>query len=186
MPLPDHIKKEKILNLIPKDKDADGLSQAKDIGFSNVVTPATARAVVSLLEFYTLGVKDKKVVVLGKSILAGKPIADVLEKEGAYVKVFDKNSLLEDILNESKEADILVSATGNPNLVDSSYTNENQVVVDVGINIVGKNKNGKNILMGDVKFDQIKNLVQAITPVPGGIGVITVASLFENLLDLIE
>jgi methylenetetrahydrofolate dehydrogenase (NADP+) / methenyltetrahydrofolate cyclohydrolase len=186
LPLPSHLNTENILNLIPKSVDADALSKSVKDDFINVVTPATARAVLSLLNFYGIKIKGCNVVVLGKSVLAGAPISESLKKEGAEVVVFDKQSKKEDIIKLSSKADILVSATGSINLVTKEFTNSHQVVIDVGINKIGETSEGRNLVVGDVNFDLVLKNVKAITPVPGGIGVITVACLFENLLDLVE
>ncbi len=186
LPLPSHLNTEKVLNLIPKNMDADALSRSLGDDFVNVVTPATARAVLSLLNFYEINIRGCNVVVLGKSILAGAPISESLKKEGAEVVVFDKESKREDVIEYSSKADILVSATGSIKLITREFTNPNQVVIDVGINKIGETAEGRNLVVGDVDFDIVSKNVKAITPVPGGIGVITVACLFENLLDLIE
>lgn len=186
LPLPSHLNTEEVLNLIPKNMDADALSRSLGDDFVNVVTPATARAVLSLLNFYEINIRGCNVVVLGKSILAGAPISESLKKEGAEVVVFDKESKREDVIEYSSKADVLVSATGSIKLITREFTNPNQVVIDVGINKIGETAEGRNLVVGDVDFDIVSKNVKAITPVPGGIGVITVACLFENLLDLIE
>lgn len=176
LPLPKHIDSKNIINLVLKSKDADGLSGVKVIQSNNIITPATARAVLSLLDFYKIQVKDKKVVVIGQSILAGRPISDELEKRRAEVIRCDINT--QNIPEIARECDILISAVGKAGLVTKKFVNERQVVVDVGINRVG----GK--LVGDVNFAEVEPMVSTITPVPGGIGLLTVACLFENLLDL--
>jgi len=171
LPLPGHINSEKIINLISVKKDADGLR-----GDSSII-PATARAVMTLLEHYNIQTKGRKVAVIGQSILAGGPIANELEKRGAEVFRCDINT--ENIPEIAKKCDIVVSAVGKAGFITKGFINKGQVVIDVGINrIEGK-------LMGDVAFEEVKPLVYAITPVPGGVGPLTVACLFQNLLDLI-
>ncbi len=178
LPLPQNIDSEKIINLIPKNKDADGLSCVKEIASSNIVTPATARAVLAVLDHYQVAIKNKKVVVIGRSKLAGGPIAQVLIERGGEVMVCHRGTELSEMIDICKKADILVSAAGQAGLVTRDFVNERQVVVDVGINRV----NGR--LVGDVAFAEVEPIVASITPVPGGIGPLTVACLFENLLDL--
>lgn len=178
LPLPFGLNTENILKMIPNNKDADGLSPGGDGDYLNIITPATARAVMAILDYYEFDILDKKVVVLGKSRLAGEPIALLLSRNGADVRIFDKESNKEEVKLNSKVSDILISATGNPNLITKEYVNENQVVIDVGINRLGEK------IVGDVDFDNVSKIVKAITPVPGGVGPLTVACLFENLLEL--
>ncbi len=178
LPLPDHIDSNKIINLVPKAKDADGLSSVKENTESLIITPATARGVKSLLEFYSIDVNDKKVVVLGRSRLAGFPIATVLSEMGAQVTVCHRDTPKEELPNICSSSDILISATGNPGLITKDFVNNNQVVIDVGINRLDDK------IVGDVLFDEVAPLVKSITPVPGGVGLLTVVSLFENLVDL--
>jgi methylenetetrahydrofolate dehydrogenase (NADP+)/methenyltetrahydrofolate cyclohydrolase len=163
--------------------------------------PATARAVLVLLNHYEIKIEGKKVVVIGQSNLAGRPISDELQKRGAEVVRCDIET--KNIPELARGADILVSATGQAGLVTKDFVNKNQVVVDVGINrapgktspsapLLGAGEGGGQTkpslpkVVGDVNFAEVEPLVTAITPVPGGIGPLTVACLFENLLDLVK
>ncbi len=175
LPLPKHIDSEKIINLVPVEKDADGLNE----NFSKKIIPATARGVIALLDHYRIEIKGKKVVVIGQSILAGKPIGAELEKRGAEVFRCDINT--KNIPEIARGCDILISAVGRVGLITKEFVNDKQVVIDVGIN---RTEEGK--LVGDVFFDEVKPLVFSITPVPGGVGPLTVACLFQNLVDLCE
>ena len=186
LPLPTRFDTDKILSYIPKNKDVDGLTESLDYGQGNIITPATARAVMSIFDFYNISIVNKKVLVLGRSKLAGEAIALLLKSKGAQVFSCDKNTNIEEVLRISALSDIIVSATGNPKMVDDKYVHEGQVVIDVGINKVGETAEGKNVVIGDVDFEKVQNIVKAVTPVPGGVGVLTVACLFENLLDLID
>lgn len=182
LPLPENIDSEKIINLLPKNKDADGLTTSHQTPEGGedalLVTPATARAVMALLDFYEIDVKGKRAAVIGRSRLAGGPIAQTLEERGASVTVCHRET--ENIKEICKDSEILISAAGSPGLVTKDFVNKNQVVVDVGINkIEGK-------FVGDVDFAAVEQIVAAITPVPGGIGPLTVACLFQNLLDLVS
>ncbi|MBN2093827.1 MAG: bifunctional 5,10-methylenetetrahydrofolate dehydrogenase/5,10-methenyltetrahydrofolate cyclohydrolase [Candidatus Zambryskibacteria bacterium] len=161
---------EKIINLIDKRKDVDGLVSGSGI------IPATARAVISLLNFYNFEIKDKKAAVIGQSILAGKPIADELEKRGAKVFRCDINTKNPEKI--AKKCDLLISAVGKAGIITEKFINPEQVVIDVGINKM------KDRIVGDVDFTELVNKLKAISPVPGGIGPLTIACLFQNLSDL--
>ncbi len=180
LPLPDGINKEKVLNAVSVLKDVDGLTKENQemlYWSKKAILPATARAVLSILDFYKIEVKDKKVVVFGKSSLVGKPTAFCLSKMGAEVFVIDSKT--ENPKSISQNADIIVVAIGKPFYIDKSFIGKNNpVVIDVGIN---KTEFG---LCGDVFFDDVKDFVSFITPVPKGVGPVTVVSLFQNLLDL--
>lgn len=179
LPLPENMDARKILESIKKEKDADGLAPLPlargGVGGGVLVTPATAKAVMAILDFYQIEITGKKACVLGQSLLAGKPISEEFEKRGAEVFRCDINT--NNIPEIAKGCDILVSAVGKAGLVTKDFVNEKQVVVDVGINKTSK-------IVGDVAFAEVEPLVAAITPVPGGVGPLTVACLFENLLEL--
>ena len=167
LPLPKHLDTGNILEMIIEKKRVDG---------SRHFLPATTRGILTLLERYKIKVAGKKAVVVGRSNLVGIPTALALMDLGATVTVCHKQT--KDLKAETKQADILVVAAGKPKLITRDHISPNQVVIDVGINI-GKDK----LLVGDTDFENIKEVVSAITPVPGGVGPMTVASLFENLLD---
>ncbi len=179
LPLPSKINSNKIIEAINKEKDADGLSSVSDFSESNLVTPATARAVLAMLNFYNIEVANKKVAVIGRSKLAGGPIAETLKSLGALVTVCHRGT--ENIKEVCLESDLIISAAGQIGLVGKEFVKPGQVIIDVGIN---KNTLGK--LVGDVNFAEVAPIVDSITPVPGGVGPLIVACLFENLLDLIE
>ena len=199
LPLPAGFNTEKVVASVSKSKDADGLVGSEG-GGEMVVTPATARAVMRLLDFYKVEVRGKKAAVIGRSRLAGGPIARSLEEAGAEVYVCHRET--PNIPDICRGADIIVSAAGQPNLVTKDYVKEGQVVIDVGINKVSNEiipstpltlsgelertdqKSEKQKLVGDVAFYEVEPIVSAITPVPGGVGPLTVACLFENLIDL--
>lgn len=192
LPLPGSLDTKKILSQIKKEKDADGLTSPltplleKERGKDGtlLVTPATARAVMDILDFYKITVENKKVAVIGQSLLAGKPISETLEKRGARVFRCDINT--ENIPEIAKNCDVLVVAVGKAGLVMEEFVNKDQVVIDVGINKIAIEGGKKGKFVGDVDFEKVEPLVSAITPTPGGVGPVTVACLFENLLDLME
>lgn len=181
LPLPAGFNTEKVVGSISKSKDADGLVGSEG-GGEMVVTPATARAVMALLNFYNVQIVGKKAAVIGRSRLAGGPIAKSLEVAGAEVSVCHRDT--PNIPEICRGADIVVSAAGQPGLVTKDYVRAGQVIIDVGINKVFEEGSEKPTLVGDVSFEEVGGLVRAISPVPGGVGPLTVACLFENLLDL--
>lgn len=175
LPIPEHLDKNKIIESIDIKKDVDGLK--KGTGF----TPATARGVMSLLHFYNVEIEGKKVVVLGRSALVGAPIARLMQSEGAEVTVCHKDTV--DIIKPCREADIIVSAVGKRDLVGREHVKPGQIVIDVGINPSTSSVEGKPTIVGDTSFGEIETIVKVISPVPGGVGPMTVASLFQNLFD---
>lgn len=170
LPLPPHLDSLEIINSISVEKDADGLVQ------NSKVIPATARGIKELLRFYSIDLIGKKVTVIGRSRIVGSPTAKMFEEEGSIVTVC--HSKTENNKEKAKNAEILVVAIGKPRLIDTSYISKGQIVVDVGITRQDKG------LIGDVDFDGVKDIVDMITPVPGGVGQMTVLALFENLVDL--
>ncbi len=169
LPLPKHLDAWKIIENIRPDKDVDGLTTKTKF------VPATARGVTTLLNYYQIPVLNKRIVVMGRSKLVGDPIRKQLEAIGATVSVVHSKTL--NPAEITQQADILIVAIGQAKLVGASYIKPNVVIIDVGINFLDGN------LMGDVDFDSVKNIASAITPVPGGVGPLTVASLFANLID---
>ncbi len=194
LPLPVHLEKEKILNLVPGDMDVDGLSAASRArlaaGDASGFIPATARGVYELLLHYGVSVSGKKVTVFGRSLIAGGPIAQLLSAKGGRVTVLHSQTPIAEAQKISRNSDIVVVAIGKPKFVGRAYFRDDktQIVVDVGINrmttgVALQEEVPRANLVGDVDFDAVKNMVSAISPVPGGVGPMTVACLFENLLD---
>ncbi|TSC84484.1 MAG: methylenetetrahydrofolate dehydrogenase (NADP+) / methenyltetrahydrofolate cyclohydrolase [Parcubacteria group bacterium Gr01-1014_17] len=184
LPLPPHLSREHILDFVPYEKDVDGLSDAS--GF----VPATARGVYELLSHYDISVTGKKVAVFGRSLIAGGPIAQLLSAKGARVSVIHSKTPPRSAQKISRASDIVIVAIGKPKFIGLEYFrgDKTQVVVDVGINRmetgeVLQEEMPRTKLIGDVDFDEVKNMVAAISPVPGGVGPMTVACLFENLRD---
>lgn len=186
MPLPKSVSAEemqRLMDLIPLEKDADGLtSENMDMlasHFDRAILPATARAVGLLLDGYDIEVRGKKAVVIGRSNLVGKPTALYLRNKGAEVSVCHRET--ENIPDIAKESDILVVATGVPKLVTPDFANRDQTIIDIGISVLpGSDDEGK--IVGDVDYAHVAPLVRNISPVPGGVGPLTVAALFLNLM----
>ena len=187
LPLPAHLDRVRIQNAVGLPKDADGLAEGSDF------TPATARGIVELLEFYDIPVLRKRVAVLGRSALVGTPTAEALRKAGAEVTVC--HSQTPNTKTITRASDIIVVAIGKPRRIGGEYFRNDgtQTVIDVGITAVtekGEERLEEEIpkrkLVGDVDFDSVKDIVAAISPVPGGVGPMTVAALFENLVSAYE
>lgn len=179
LPLPKHIDIFIVAEAIDPSKDVDGFS-SKSIKslFSNRenFVPATTKGIISLLDYYEIQTLGKKVCIVGRSEIVGKPTALAFLNRDATVSVC--HSKTENLERETKESDILVVAIGRPNFIGKKYVNSNQIIIDVGIT-----RGSEGNLSGDVNFEEVYPLVSAITPVPGGVGPMTVLSLFQNLLE---
>lgn len=175
LPLPQGMDEIKILNTISPKKDVDGLT-AVSLGYilqgKPQFIPATVKGILRLIEEYTIEVEGKEVVILGASIEVSRPLAEMFISKKATVTLCRRST--KNIQEHTSKADILISATGTPQLITKEYIKKGAVVIDVGIN---KNKEGK--LCGDVHPD-VKEKADYITPVPGGIGPMTIAMLLEN------
>ena len=181
-PLPEGIDEEVLKNVIAAEKDVDcfsPLNTAKLMeGDKSGFPPCTPTAVVEILKHYNVPLNGANVVVLGRSMVVGKPAAMLLLAENATVTIcHSKTKNLQEI---SSKADILISAIGKANKITKEYTNKNQIVIDVGINVTNEG------LCGDVDFDKVVNNVEAITPVPGGVGSVTTMQLLENVVKVAE
>lgn len=171
LPLPVNFDREKILQAIDPRKDVDGLTDKSRF------TPATALAVQHLLRFYHIEVAGRQVVVMGRSRLVGSPVARLLGEMGGEVTVIHRETRDPKII--TTKADILIVAIGQPELVDESFLKEGQIIIDVGIH--ESERGGEKVLLGDVKREAKEKMASQYSPVPGGVGPLTVASLFENL-----
>jgi len=178
LPLPDQISKERIINAIHPSKDVDGFNPINvgnlSSGYKSIV-PCTPLGCLLLIKKIEKNLSGKHAVIIGRSNLNGKPMAQLLLKENCTVTVV--HSKTNNLKNECLKADILVAAVGVPHLVKKDWIKENVIVIDVGINKVGEN------IIGDVNFDDLKDKAKAITPVPGGVGPMTIACLLKNTLE---
>ena len=178
LPLPAHISKEKIINAIIPSKDVDGFNPINvgnlSSGFNSIV-PCTPLGCLLLIKKMETNLSGKHAVIIGRSNLNGKPMAQLLLKENCTVTIV--HSKTKNLQNECLKADILVAAVGVPKLVKKNWVKKDAVVIDVGINKVGDK------IVGDVSFDELKDNVKAITPVPGGVGPMTIACLLKNTLE---
>ena len=185
LPLPSHINVNKIIDTIDYRKDVDGFS-IKNIGSlvanKDCFLPCTAAGIFELLKAYNIDLKGKNCVVLGRSNIVGKPIANILLNNDATVTICHTKT--KGIKSFTKMADILIVATRNPKGIDETYIKEGAIVVDVGIHRI--EENGNNIICGDVDFEKVKNHTSYITPVPGGVGSMTTAMLIKNCLQTLK
>ena len=180
LPLPQHLDAVALLHQIAPEKDADGLhplNLGKLVRGETGLRSCTPAGVMRLLDEYSIPLAGKKAVVVGRSILVGKPLALMLLQANATVSV--AHSHTKDLRAITKEADILIAAVGRPQLINSEMVNRGAVVLDVGINRI-TDANGKSRLIGDVDFESAKGVASYITPVPGGVGPMTVAMLLQN------
>jgi methylenetetrahydrofolate dehydrogenase (NADP+)/methenyltetrahydrofolate cyclohydrolase len=178
LPLPPQINKEKIINAINPLKDVDGFHPINVGNLSsgyNATVPCTPLGCLLLIKKIEPNLTGKHAVIIGRSNLNGKPMAQLLLKENCTVTIV--HSKTKDLKTECLKADILIAAVGVPNLVKSDWVKKDSIVIDVGINKVGDK------IIGDVEFETIKNKVKAITPVPGGVGPMTIACLLKNTLE---
>ena len=177
-PLPSHFHEEKIVSFVDKNKDVDGFG-IYNLGLllSNQehVMAATPLGILKMLEYEHIEVVGKHVVVVGASLIVGRPMAIALLNRGATVTMAHKQT--QNLKEITRQADILIVAIGQANFITSDYVKEGAIVIDVGTNRV----NGK--LYGDVKFDEVSQKASLITPVPGGVGPMTIMMLLSNVVD---
>ncbi|MCE5284854.1 MAG: bifunctional methylenetetrahydrofolate dehydrogenase/methenyltetrahydrofolate cyclohydrolase FolD [Pelosinus sp.] len=184
LPLPQQISdyEAEILEAIDPKKDVDGFHPVNvgrlGIGKDSLV-PCTPHGCIKMLEFAGISIEGKKAVIIGRSNIVGKPMFHLLLAKNATVTVC--HSRTKDLADITREADILVAAIGKPRFVTSEMVKPGAVVIDVGINRIAEKK-----LVGDVDFDAVKEVAGAITPVPGGVGKLTIAMLLYNTLKAIE
>ena len=179
-PLPKHLDAEKIENALRPEKDVDCMTErsigsvftGKNVGYP----PCTPQACMEILKHYGYELKGKNVVVIGRSLVVGKPVAMMCMKENATITICHTKTV--NMPEITKKADILIVAAGRPRIVGADYVSEGQTVIDVGINV---DENGN--MCGDVDFDTVSPKVSAITPVPGGVGGVTTSVLLSHVVD---
>ncbi len=185
LPLPKHLNEEEVLFTIDPKKDVDGFHPVNVgklmIGEPDYL-PCTPAGIQQLLIRTGVKIEGAEVVVVGRSNIVGKPIANILLQKapGANATVTICHTRTRDISFHTKRADIIIVAAGKPKAVTGDMVKEGVVVIDVGVNEIGKTADGKRILVGDVDFDTVKEKAKAITPVPGGVGPMTITMLMLN------
>jgi len=178
LPLPAHINKEKIINAIKPSKDVDGFHPINVGNLSSgykAIVPCTPLGCLLLIKKVEKNLTGKHAVIIGRSNLNGKPMAQLLLKEDCTVSIV--HSKTKDLKSECQKADILVVAVGVANLVKEDWVKKDSIIIDVGTNKVADK------IVGDVDFEKVKDKVKAITPVPGGVGPMTIACLLKNTLE---
>lgn len=181
LPLPKGINEKKVINAISADKDIDCLTyenQGKLYCGEKVFLPCTPNSVITLLKKYEIELEGKNVVVIGRSNIVGKPVAQLLLNKNATVTIcHSRTKNLQDIC---RDADIIVVAIGRPKYLNEDFVNENSIVIDVGTSSL----DGK--ITGDVDFERVSDKVNMITPVPGGVGALTTTLLIKNACEALE
>jgi len=184
LPLPKHLSavQEELVQMIAPQKDVDGLTTTNAgklfLGMKDGLAPCTPQGSMLLIKSVEQNLSGKHAVVIGRSNLFGKPMAQLLLQENCTVTI--AHSRTKDLPEVCKTADILVAAVGRPKMVEASWVKNGAIVIDVGINRLPPNDKGKSKLCGDVDFDAVKDITSAITPVPGGVGPMTIACLLAN------
>jgi methylenetetrahydrofolate dehydrogenase (NADP+)/methenyltetrahydrofolate cyclohydrolase len=182
LPLPDHIDEEAVINSISVDKDVDGFHLSNvgrlSIGADGIV-PCTPLGSLMMLKEHLGDLSGMKAIVVGRSNIVGKPMAALLLKESCTVTI--AHSRTRDLPGECRQADIVVAAVGRPEMVKGDWIKPGATVIDVGINRIEK-EDGSTRLVGDVEFGSAAEVAGAITPVPGGVGPMTIACLLHNTL----
>ena len=178
LPLPNHIRESEVMETISPYKDVDGFNPinigsviANGYGFE----PCTPLGIIKLLDYYRISIEGKTCVVVGRSNIVGKPLARMLlDRNGTVIQCHSKTTNLKEM---TLQADILISAVGKPNFITKDMVKRGATVIDVGIN-----RNQDNKLCGDVDFNEVSEIAEYITPVPGGVGLLTRACLMFNVL----
>lgn len=192
LPVPDHLDSMEILQAIDPDKDADGLhptNMGRMLLGIECPLACTPHGIIMLLKYSKIDTSGQHIIVLGRSNIVGKPIANLLiqKREMGNATVTLCHTRTRNLKEITRQADILIAAIGKPEFVDRSFVKKGVVIIDVGVNRVDDptSKRGYR-LVGDVKFDEVKEIADAITPVPGGVGPMTISMLIANTLYLAE
>lgn len=182
-PLPDKAMEEAACELLKPEKDVDGMTAgslaAVFTGKGAGYPPCTAEGCIELLDHYGIELQGKRVAVIGRSLVIGRPVSMMLQARNATVTMCHTKTV--NMPEICRNAEILVVAAGKPNVVDGSFAAPGQIVVDVGIHV-----NGEGKLCGDVNFEDVESIVEAITPVPGGVGSVTTAVLAKHVIEAAE
>ncbi|MDG4476819.1 bifunctional methylenetetrahydrofolate dehydrogenase/methenyltetrahydrofolate cyclohydrolase FolD [Thiovibrio frasassiensis] len=185
LPLPKHINETNILYAIDPDKDVDGfhpVNVGKMVLGEECFLPCTPHGILELLTRSGVETSGAEVVIIGRSNIVGKPIANLMlqKRKGGNATITLCHTRTKDMAAHCKRADIIIAAVGVPKMVTADMVKDGVVVIDVGVNRIGKTAEGKAILAGDVDFDAVKEKASYITPVPGGVGPMTITMLMKN------
>jgi len=183
LPLPNNFEADKLISTINPDKDVDGLNEiniGKLVKNETALRSCTPSGIINLLKSQNIQIEGKKIVVVGRSLLVGKPLSLMLLNLNGTVTMTHSKSI--NLPKICKDADILIAAAGKPNLIDSNYVKDGAVIIDVGIHRLKSSDNSNTRLCGDVLLDDVISKVHAYTPVPGGVGPMTVTMLLVNTI----
>ncbi len=181
LPLPKHINEGKMLDLVHQEKDVDGfsvLNQGKLFQNRDSIISATPKGIINLIDHYGINLEGLNCTVIGRSLIVGLPISKLLIDRNATVTTCHRYT--KDLKSHTINADLIVVATGNINLITADMVKDGVIIIDVGINRIGKK------ICGDVDFENVKNKASFITPVPGGVGPMTISALLENVYQVYE
>ncbi len=187
LPLPEHIDENKVIQKINPDKDVDCF-HPRNVGLlvsgKPYILPCTPAGIMEIFKYYHISPNGKHAVVIGRSNIVGKPMANLLMQKNDYANatVTVVHSRTENLAEHTRRADVIIAAMGRPKFVTEEMVKKDAVVIDVGINRVDANNEKGYILTGDVDFENVLPKVRAITPVPGGVGPMTIAMLMFNTL----
>ncbi len=189
LPLPQQVDPAAVIRAIPPEKDVDGF-HPENVGLlwsgRPRFVPCTPAGILELLRFYDVPIAGRHVVVVGRSDIVGKPLAGLLLQKGADATVTVCHSKTRNLAAHTRQADILVAAMGRPKALNATFVQPGAVVVDVGVNRVGTTESGKAKLCGDVDESSVRQVASALTPVPGGVGPMTITMLMANTLRAAE
>ena len=185
LPVPKHINETNVLYAIDPEKDVDGfhpVNVGKMVLGEACYLPCTPHGILELLQRSGVETSGAETVVIGRSNIVGKPIANLMlqKRAGGNATITLCHTRTKDMAAHTRKADIIIAAAGVPKMVTADMVKEGVVVIDVGVNRIGKSESGKAILAGDVDFDAVKEKAKAITPVPGGVGPMTITMLMKN------
>lgn len=187
VPLPGHIDENRVIMAISPEKDVDGfhpVNVGRMVIGQSCFLPCTPHGVQTLLSKEGISIEGTETVIVGRSNIVGKPLANILMQKApdANATVTVCHSATKDISSHTLRADILIAAIGKPKFITADMVKPGAVVIDVGTNEIGRTSEGRRILSGDVDFDKVKEIASAITPVPGGVGPMTIVMLMKNTL----
>ena len=190
-PLPDHIKPQKIINSISPQKDVDGF-HPENVGWLSIgkprFIPCTPKGIMRILDYYNIDLSGKNIVVIGRSNIVGRPISILtsLNSQGSNGTCSLCHSRTKNLEQFTLNADVIITAIGKPNYLKGNMIKNGTVLIDVGINRVDSDNEKGYVIVGDADWDSVINKVSSITPVPGGVGPMTIAMLIENTIEAAE
>ena len=189
MPLPEHINSQNVINSINPAKDVDGF-HPENVGWLSIgkprFIPCTPKGIMRIFSHYNIDLTGKDIVVIGRSNIVGRPMSILVSSNNANGTCSLCHSRTKNINNYTRNADIIISAIGVPNFLTSEIIKEDSIIIDVGINKIDSNNEKGYKIVGDADYDSVFDKVSRITPVPGGVGPMTIAMLVENTIEAAE